>query len=153
MTKTVLTYGSFDLFHVGHLRLLTRLAAMGDRLIVGVSTDAFNALKGKQTVIPFEQRREIVAGLAVVDAVLAEDCWEQKADDIRAYSVSVLGMGADWTGRFDFLQDRCEVVYLARTTGISSSEVKAALRVLDESHLDDLKKALDVISSIVGRLE
>lgn len=153
MTRTVLTYGTFDLFHVGHLRLLTRLAALGDRLIVGVSTDAFNALKGKQTVIPFEQRREIVAGLAVVDAVLVEDCWEQKADDIRAYSASVLGMGADWTGRFDFLKDRCEVVYLPRTTGISSSEVKAALRVLDDSHVNDLKKALDVISSIVGRLE
>lgn len=127
MTTTVLTYGSFDLFHVGHLRLLTRLAALGDQLIVGVSTDAFNALKGKQSVIPFEQRLEIVAGLAVVDAVLAENSWEQKADDIRMHSVAVLGMGDDWMGRFDYLQAYCEVVYLPRTTGISSSRVKAAL--------------------------
>src|SRR5690606_18210496 len=107
MMKTILTYGTFDLFHVGHLHLLRRLRALGDRLVVGVSTDEFNVLKGKRTVIPYADRVEIVHALRCVDLVIPEACWEQKEDDIRAHQVSIFGMGSDWTGRFDDLKAHC----------------------------------------------
>ena len=105
--KTILTYGTFDLFHIGHLRLLQRLSALGDRLIVGVSTDEFNHLKGKKTVVPFADRIEIVRALACVDLAIPETCWEQKVDDIKRHEVSIFGMGNDWAGRFDELKAHC----------------------------------------------
>lgn len=151
--KVVLTYGTFDLFHVGHLNLLTRLAALGDRLIVGVSTDEFNRGKGKQTIIPFADRAAIVAGLEVVDEVIPEESWEQKVTDIAKYGVSVFGMGHDWEAKFDDLREHCEVVYLPRTEGISTSDLKQVLSVLDRTHVADLKRALDLISSIVDRFD
>jgi glycerol-3-phosphate cytidylyltransferase len=151
--KTVLTYGTFDLFHIGHLRLLQRLRQLGDRLVVGVSTDEFNALKGKRTVIPFANRIEIVRALRCVDIAIPETGWEQKIADIREHGVSVFGMGSDWQGRFDELQVHCEVVYLPRTGGVSSTHLRSALKVLDEHHVREIKQALDVISSIVERLD
>ncbi len=151
--KVVLTYGTFDLFHVGHLNLLTRLAALGDRLVVAVSTDEFNRGKGKQTIIPYADRAAIVAGLKVVDQVIPEESWEQKVSDIEEYGVDVFGMGHDWTGKFDDLRQHCEVVYLPRTEGISSTDIKKILSVLDRTHIEDLKKALDLISSIVDRFD
>lgn len=151
--KVVLTYGTFDLFHVGHLSLLERLRALGDALVVGVSTDAFNAAKGKQTIVRFEDRLRIVQSLKCVDLAIPEHGWEQKAADIRAHDVSVFGMGADWTGRFDDLKAYCEVVYLPRTEGISSTSLKGLLRVLDKTHVDELKQALGIISSIVERFD
>jgi glycerol-3-phosphate cytidylyltransferase len=151
--RVVLTYGTFDLFHVGHLNLLTRLAALGDRLIVGVSSDEFNASKGKRTLIEYAHRAAIVAGLHVVDTVIPEESWDQKVHDIERFGVDVFGMGHDWSGRFDDLEQHCEVVYLPRTEGISSTEIKQMLTVLDQHHIDDLKQALDLISSIVSRLE
>ncbi|MFZ3202756.1 MAG: adenylyltransferase/cytidyltransferase family protein [Pseudomonas sp.] len=132
MARTVITYGTFDMFHVGHLRLLKRLRSLGDRLIVGVSTDRFNELKGKKTLIPFEQRAEIVEALDCVDMVIPEHSWEQKPEDIRHHHVDVFAIGDDWRGKFDYLASRCEVCYLERTEGISSSELKLALgRLLD----------------------
>jgi len=151
--RVVLTYGTFDLFHVGHLKLLHRLAELGDRLIVAVSTDEFNAGKGKRTIIPYADRAAIVEGLKVVDKVIPENSWNQKAEDIRRHSVDVFGMGHDWEGKFDELKELCEVVYLPRTEGVSSSEIKQLLSVLDRTHIEDLKTALDLISSIVDRLE
>lgn len=151
--RVVLTYGTFDLFHVGHLNLLTRLRALGDRLVVGVSTDEFNRGKGKQTIIPYADRAAIVAGLRVVDAVIPEESWDQKVGDIKSHGVDVFGMGHDWEGRFDELREYCEVVYLPRTEGVSSTEIKQLLSVLDRSHVEDLKQALDLISSIVDRFE
>lgn len=151
--RVVLTYGTFDLFHVGHLNLLTRLRELGDKLIVAVSTDEFNKGKGKQTIIPYADRAAIVAGLKVVDEVIPEESWDQKVRDIQAHNVDVFGMGHDWKGKFDELEEFCEVVYLPRTEGISSSELKQLLSVLDRSHVDDLKKALDLISSIVDRFD
>lgn len=127
MSRIVLTYGTFDLFHVGHLNLLRNLRALGDRLIVGVSTDEFNLKKGKQTVIPFADRLDIVQSLKCVDMTLAETGWAQKADDIRRLGVAVFGMGDDWRGHFDTLKPLCEVVYLPRTPGISSSALKHCL--------------------------
>ena len=130
--KTVLTYGTFDLFHIGHLRLLERARALGDRLIVGVSTDEFNELKGKKTLIPFEHRAAIVAGIRHVDLVIPEENWEQKVTDIQEHQVDVFVMGDDWRGKFDELKGRCEVVYMERTQGISSSQFKEALAVINQ---------------------
>ncbi|RAP56869.1 adenylyltransferase/cytidyltransferase family protein [Oleiagrimonas sp. MCCC 1A03011] len=153
MSKTVLTYGTFDLFHVGHLNLLERLRELGDRLIVGVSTDAFNTTKGKQTIVRFEDRLRIVQNIKCVDHAFAENSWAQKAEDIRQFKVNVFGMGNDWEGQFDELKPLCKVVYLPRTEGISSTRIKDALRVLDKAHVEELKQALGVISTIVERFE
>lgn len=127
MSKVVLTYGTFDLFHIGHLRLLERARDLGDSLIVGVSTDEFNAVKGKRTFIEFSQRIEIVRSLRCVDAAFPETCWEQKRDDVALYNVNIFIMGSDWAGKFDFLKDQCEVLYLPRTENISSSTLRIML--------------------------
>lgn len=125
--RVVLTYGTFDLFHIGHLNLLRRLRALGDSLLVGVSTDEFNRTKGKRTVIPFADRIEIVRGCRYVDFAFPETCWEQKIRDVQKYGASIFGMGDDWAGRFDFLKPYCEVVHLPRTSDISSTALKQAL--------------------------
>ncbi len=145
--------GVYDLFHIGHLNLLARLRDLGDRLIVGVSTDEFNAGKGKHTIVPYAHRAAIDEALEVVDQVIPEESWDQKRSDIEKYGVTVFGMGHDWTGKFDDLKDLCEVVYLPRTSGVSSTEMKELLGVLDRSHIDELKSALDILSSIVERFE
>lgn len=151
--RVVLTYGTFDLFHVGHLNLLERLKALGDCLVVGVSTDEFNAGKGKQTIIPFADRLRIVQSIKCVDLAIAEESWDQKVADIQRYGVSVFGMGGDWEGRFDDLKQYCEVVYLPRTDGISSTSLKQLTRALDKNHIEDLKQALGVISAIIDKLD
>lgn len=153
MPKTILTYGTFDLFHIGHLRLLERLRALGDRLIVGVSTDEFNTTKGKQTIVPFADRAEIISGLSCVNMVIPESCWEQKADDIKQHQVDILGMGDDWRGKFDDLGSLCEVVYLPRTEGISSTQIRNSLKMLSAEHVRELKQALDLMSAIVERFD
>jgi len=134
--KTVLTYGTFDLFHIGHLNLLKRARSYGDRLIVGVSTDDFNQLKGKKTLIPYAHRAEIVANIKYVDQVIAEENWDQKISDIKSHGVDIFLMGNDWEGKFDFLKDYCEVVYLPRTDNISSTQIKDALSVFNQLIMD-----------------
>jgi glycerol-3-phosphate cytidylyltransferase len=151
MSRTVITYGTFDLFHIGHLNLLKRVKALGDRVIVGVSSDEFNRLKGKNTIIGFDDRAEIVRSIRFVDAVIPENNWEQKIADIKDNNVDVFVMGDDWKGKFDFLSEYCEVVYLPRTEGISSTNIKTLIKSLDAAHVNELKKALDIISSIVGQ--
>lgn len=130
--KKIITYGTFDLFHIGHLRLIQRAKALGDHLTVAVSTDDFNALKGKKTLIPFEHRIEIVKNIQGVDEVIPEGCWEQKKRDIQQLGITHFVMGADWQGKFDELKSLCEIVYLPRTPNISSSEIKSALAVLNQ---------------------
>lgn len=125
--KIVLTYGTFDMFHIGHLNLLNRLKSLGDKLIVAVSTDEFNSIKGKKTLIPFEQRALIVQNIKCVDMVISEENWEQKIDDIKKYNVDIFAIGDDWQGKFDFLKDYCEVIYLPRTQNISTTELKKEL--------------------------
>jgi glycerol-3-phosphate cytidylyltransferase len=125
--KIVLTYGTFDMFHIGHLNLLNRLKSLGDKLIVAVSTDEFNSIKGKKTLIPFEQRALIVQNIKCVDMVISEKNWEQKIDDIKKYNVDIFAMGDDWKGKFDFLKEYCEVIYLPRTQNISTTELKKEL--------------------------
>ena len=126
--RTVITFGTYDLFHFGHLRILQRAAEHGDRLVVGVSTDELNeSKKGYRPVFPFGQRAAILAGLGVVDEVFAEESLEAKRDYVVEHRADVLVMGADWKGRFDDLLDVCEVAYLDRTPGISSSELRRLL--------------------------
>jgi len=150
MGKTVLTYGTFDLFHIGHLNLLRRIAALGDKLIVGVSTDEFNAGKGKKSVVPYEDRAEIVASIKGVDRVIPETTWEQKALDVTEYDVDVFVMGDDWEGKFDHLKEQCEVVYLPRTQGVSSTELRKMIKVLDPAHLDEMQDALSSMSRLLS---
>ena len=125
--KIVLTYGTFDMFHIGHLNLLNRLKNLGSKLIVAVSTDEFNSIKGKKTLIPFEQRALIVQNIKCVDMVISEENWEQKIYDIKKYNVDIFAIGDDWQGKFDFLKDYCEVIYLPRTQNISTTELKKEL--------------------------
>lgn len=146
---TVLTYGTFDLFHIGHLNLINRLAELGDRLIIAVSTDEFNAGKGKTSVVSYEDRARIVASIKGVDLVIPESSWEQKAADIKEHDVDVFAIGDDWAGKFDDLKQLCEVVYLSRTDGISSTEIKQMLRVLDPSHISEMQEALAVMSRLL----
>lgn len=120
----VITYGTFDLLHIGHVRLLRRASELGDRLAVGVSTDAFDAVKGKQSVVPFKDRCEMLLALSYVDDVFPEECWEQKEGDIVRLGATTLVMGSDWTGKFDYLADLCSVVYLPRTELVSSTELR-----------------------------
>lgn len=126
--RRVITYGTFDLLHYGHINLLKRAKALGDYLIVALSTDEFNALKGKKSFFPYEQRKMLLEALRYVDLVIPENNWEQKASDCKEYHIDVFVMGDDWTGKFDFLKEQgVEVVYLPRTPEISTTEIKAGL--------------------------
>lgn len=127
--KRVLTYGTFDLLHYGHIRLLRRAAALGDYLVVALSTDEFNAEKGKESFYSFETRKEMLEAVRYVDLVIPESNWTQKLDDVREYHIDTVVMGADWAGspRFECLRGLCELVYLERTPDISTTQVKDAL--------------------------
>ena len=127
--KKVITYGTFDLLHVGHINLLRRARELGDYLIVVVSSDEFNALKGKKAYYSFEDRKTILEAVRYVDEVLPEYTWEQKIDDVRNNDVDVFVMGDDWDGEFDYLKEYCEVVYLPRTEGISTTKIKDDLNM------------------------
>lgn len=124
----VLTYGTFDLFHYGHIRLLQRARALGSRLGVGLSTDEFNALKCKQSFMSYEAREALLMTCRFVDFVFPECTWEQKAADIVAYQAQVLVMGDDWKGKFDCFGHLCKVTYLERTPLISSTMLRAGLK-------------------------
>ena len=127
--RRVLTYGTYDLLHYGHVRLLRRAAQLGDYLVVGLSTDEFNALKGKSSFYSYGVRKEMLESIRYVDLVIPEERWEQKVDDIKKYGIDVVVMGSDWANdpRFDSLKEYCEVVYLDRTDNISTTEVKQGL--------------------------
>ena len=125
--RKVITYGTYDLLHVGHINLLRRARELGDYLIVVVSSDEFNAIKGKKAYYSFEDRKKILEAIRYVDEVLPEYTWEQKIDDVVNNTVDVFVMGDDWTGKFDFLKEYCEVVYLPRTEGISTTKIKQDL--------------------------
>ena len=122
--RTVITFGTFDVFHVGHIRVLQRAAELGDRLVVGVSADALNiAKKGRAPVYSQDERMEIVASLRVVDEVFVEESLELKRDYIVEHHADVLVMGDDWAGKFDWVSDVCEVVYLPRTPSVSTTGI------------------------------
>ncbi|WP_438864916.1 adenylyltransferase/cytidyltransferase family protein [Neptunicella sp.] len=148
---TVITYGTFDLMHIGHLNLLERLAAMGDELIVAVSTDEFNQVKGKHSLFSYEERARLVGALACVDKVIPEHNWQQKEQDVKAYQVDIFGIGNDWQGKFDHLP--CEVVYLERTPTISTTQLKRSLSQIDPEAIRQIKQGLDGVLNIVKALE
>ena len=151
--RILITYGTFDLFHIGHVRLLERIKKRGDKLIVAVSTDEFNKLKGKKTIIPFDQRVEIIRAIKFVDDVIPEKSWNQKKDDIIKYNVDEFVMGSDWEGKFDDLKEFCDVSYLPRTNDISSSALKNSLREISKISTTKLKDAIDSLNQILLDLD
>ncbi|WP_376691988.1 adenylyltransferase/cytidyltransferase family protein [Wenzhouxiangella sp. EGI_FJ10409] len=142
---TVLTYGTFDMFHVGHVRLIQRLAELGERVIVGVSTDEFNLKKGKRAIFSYPYRAEIISSLKGVDHVIPEDAWEQKVEDIKRHDVDLLVMGEDWQGKFDDLSAYCEVRYLPRTRNVSTTSIKDAIDRLSSVGDSDLVSAIEIL--------
>lgn len=125
--KKVITYGTFDLIHHGHINILRKAKEYGDYLIVGLSSDEFNDLKGKAAYYTFEERKMILEAIKYVDEVIPENTWDQKAKDIQSHNVDLFVMGSDWEGKFDELKEHCEVIYLPRTDGISTTKIKKDL--------------------------
>ncbi len=127
MPTRILTYGTFDFLHIGHINILQGARSLGDYLVVGLSTDEFNALKHKQAFSQYEDRKAILEAIRYVDLVIPEQTWEQKDEDIRKYNIDILVMGSDWEGKFNDLKSICKVVYLPRTEVISSTLIRANL--------------------------
>lgn len=130
--KKIITYGTFDLLHYGHINLLKKAKELGHYLIVALSTDEFNRLKGKSSYFAFEERKLLLESIKYVDKVIPEQNWEQKKLDVLRYDIDTFVIGDDWKGEFDFLKEYCEVVYLPRTVGISTSKIKADINVGEE---------------------
>lgn len=127
--KRVITYGTFDLLHYGHINLLRRAKALGDYLVVVISTDDFNwNEKHKKCYFTYEERKAMVEAIRYVDLVIPEENWSQKVTDVQKYEIDTFVMGDDWKGKFDFLKDYCEVVYLPRTPEISTTQIKESLK-------------------------
>lgn len=139
----VITYGTFDLLHYGHINLLKRAKELGDYLIVGLSTNEFNEIKGKKCYFSYEERKKLLESIRYVDLVIPEKSWEQKINDIKEFKVDILVMGDDWKGKFDYLKKYCEVIYLPRTPEISTTKIKndlglketAATNIKDSKYL------------------
>lgn len=129
--KRVLTYGTFDTLHFGHIRLLQRARALGDYLISGLSTDDFNAQKNKKAYRSWEERKFFLESLRYVDLVISENTWEQKREGVKLYHVDIFTMGSDWEGKFDFLSDLCEVKILQRTASVSSTNISNVISSVD----------------------
>jgi glycerol-3-phosphate cytidylyltransferase len=126
--RTIITYGTFDVLHAGHINIFKRAKSLGPKLIVGLSTDEFNGLKHKSALLSYENRRCVVEAIRYVDLVIPETNWEQKVYDVEKYEVDVFFMGDDWDGHFDFSKEQCEVVYLSRTDGISSTLIREEVK-------------------------
>ena len=127
--KRVITYGTFDLIHYGHINLLERARRLGDYLIVGLSTNEFNAIKNKKCYFSYEERKRLLESIRYVDLVIPEEAWEQKASDIKLYQIDTFVIGDDWEGKFDELKSLCEVVYLNRTPEVSTTKIKSELKI------------------------
>ena len=128
MPCNVLTYGTFDLLHKGHINLIKRSKSLGDNLIVGLSTDEFNREKHKKSYFTFSQRKELLSTIDDIDLIIPENSWDQKIKDIQQYQIDILVMGSDWTGKFDYLKDYCDVIYLPRTEYISTTDIKEEIK-------------------------
>ena len=129
--KRILTYGTFDLLHYGHIRILKRAKELGDYLVVALSTDEFNATKGKKAYHSYETRKKMLEAIRYVDLVIPENNWEQKLQDVKDYKIDVVVMGDDWAGsdKFDYLKEYCEVKFLERTPGVSTTQIKNDLQL------------------------
>ena len=151
--KRIITYGTFDMFHIGHLNLLKRLSEMADEVIVSVSTDSFNEVKNKKVLIPYNQRAEIVSSIKYVTKVIPEESWEQKIEDIKKYEIDIFAIGNDWEGKFDFLKDFCEVVYLERTRNISSTQLKKSLSSFLSIPKEEIINAFTILETLKKEFE
>ena len=128
MFKRVITYGTYDLLHYGHINLLRRAKELGDYLIVALSTDEFNKVyKNKTCYFSYEERKSVLESIRYVDLVIPEESWEQKKSDVKLYKIDIFVIGDDWAGKFDFLKEDCEVIYLPRTPKISTTKIKTDL--------------------------
>lgn len=125
--KRVITYGTYDLLHYGHIELLRRAKEYGDYLVVALSTDEFNKIKNKKSYYNYSQRKMMLESIRFVDLVIPENDWSQKIDDVKNYEIDTFIMGHDWESEFDFLKEYCEVVYIKRTEGISTTKIKKEL--------------------------
>lgn len=152
MKKTSITYGTFDLSHIGHIKLFQRIKEFSSTLIVAVSTDEFNLTKGKKSIIPFENRFEIIKNLRCVDLVIPEESWDQKISDIIEFKVDNFVMGSDWEGKFDFLKKYCEVIYLPRTEGVSTTLIKNSISDLKNINVESINNALNLLQQIRSQL-
>ena len=150
--RTVITYGTFDLFHVGHVRLLKRIRDLGDRLVVGLSSDEFNKVKGKKVIIPFADRKEILLSCRYVDDVFQENTWEQKREDIIREKAEMFAIGDDWAGKFDDLDDIVKVLYLPRTKDISTTELKTVIREINAEKLHEAKNVADHLVDLLRKI-
>ncbi|MBT0386018.1 adenylyltransferase/cytidyltransferase family protein [Morganella morganii] len=151
--KTIITYGTFDLFHVGHVRILKRLKQLGSRLIVGISTDEFNNIKGKKSFFSYSERAEIVESCKYVDDIFPENNWAQKRNDIVKYKADILGMGNDWLGKFDDLNDICNVIYLDRTDDISSTDIKNKLSKVTSRDISNIEQQITLMLDVIKTLK
>ena len=132
--KRVITYGTFDLLHYGHINLLKRAKSLGDYLVVCLSTDEFNwNEKHKKCYFTYEQRKSLLEAIRYVDLVIPEENWDQKRSDVHEYHIDTVVIGDDWKGKFDFLKEFCEVVYLPRTPEISTTQIKKDLESLQKT--------------------
>lgn len=139
--KRVLTYGTFDLLHYGHIEILRRAKALGDYLVVALSTDEFNEGKGKVAYHSYDTRKKMLEAIRYVDLVIPENTWEQKLDDVKEYHIDTVVMGSDWAGsdKFDYLKEYCDVVFLERTPGVSTTMIKSDLGLKEaEKNKDQL---------------
>ena len=128
--KRIITYGTFDLLHYGHINLLKRAKQLGDYLIVALSTDEFNwNSKQKKCFFEYEKRKQLLEAIRYVDLVIPENNWEQKVEDVKLYKIDTFVIGDDWVGTFDFLKEHCEVVYLPRTPEISTTQIKEEMKI------------------------
>ncbi len=151
--KVVITYGTYDMFHIGHLKLLQSASLLGNKLIVAVSTDEFSLEKGKKTLIPYEQRKAIVENIKCVDLVIPETSWEQKLEDIKKYDVDIFVMGKDWETKFDFLKEHCKVQYLERTKSISTTWLKKSLSKFLTIPKEDIINAFEILEQLKRDIE
>lgn len=131
--KKIITYGTFDMLHYGHINLLSKAKELGDYLIVALSTNEFNATKGKECYFSYEERKKILEAIRYVDLVIPENNWEQKISDIAEFKIDTFVIGNDWEGKFDFLKDYCEVIYLPRTPEISTTKIKQDLELRESA--------------------
>ena len=144
--KVIITYGTFDLFHIWHVNFLKRAKKLWDYLIVCISTDEFNNIKWKKSIFPFEERKTILESIKYVDKVIPEENWEQKIKDIKKYNVDIFVIWDDWKGKFDYLKDYwIEVIYLPRTKWISSTDIKKTLKKLNENSIKNIEETLDML--------
>ena len=151
--KTLITYGTFDLLHVGHVRLLKRLRELSQRLVVGLSTDKFNLIKNKKCIISYEDRKEMLLSTIYVDHVFPEESWDQKRADIERENAHIFAMGDDWIGKFDDLSDIVKVIYLPRTPDISTTDLKEAVVTFKKDKILSIKRLLEEVNISLDRLE